>query len=195
MVKIIKTSLILLSFLLLGISLVPVTASAAAPKCAGYKNPEDPSSSEQGLIDCSKFPSTSGAYADDKCYLVVNNTNFADGKYDASEASCSDPRFAGSSPTGTAESGVEPDCKDTNVTRDNCKIVARLLGFINVLSALVGIVSVIMIAIWGIQYTIARDNPQMVASARLHLLQTVLAVIGYLFIYAFLQWIVPGGVF
>lgn len=174
---------------------MPRSVSAAAPKCVGYKNPEDPSSAEQGLIDCSTFPPTSGTYEDDKCYLVGNNTNYPDGKFDALEHPCSDPRFAGTAPTGTAASGVEPDCKDPNVSRDNCQIVARLLGFINVLSGLVGIVAVVMIAVWGIQYTIARDNPQMVASARLHLLQTVIALISYLFIYAFLQWIVPGGVF
>lgn len=95
----------------------------------------------------------------------------------------------------SAPANYSGDCEDPNPGKENCAIIAYLLDFINILSAVVGIVSVIMIAVWGIQYTVARDNAQMTATARLRLLQTVLALVAYLFVYAFLQWIVPGGVF
>lgn len=86
------------------------------------------------------------------------------------------------------------DCKDVDLTK-NCRIAGYLQKFINAISAIVGIVCVVMIAVWGIQYTIARDNPQTTATARLRLVQTVIALVSYLFVYAFLQWVVPGGVF
>lgn len=89
---------------------------------------------------------------------------------------------------------VEADCQDQNVDKTNCGIVRRIVDVINILTALVGIVAAIMLTVWGIQYAASRDNPQMVASARQHILQTVLAVIMYLFVYAFLQWLVPGGI-
>ena len=89
----------------------------------------------------------------------------------------------------------QADCKEAQVDATNCGIVRHLVTLINVLSGLVGIVCVIMITFWGIQYTVARDNPQMTATARQRILQTVLALVGYLFIYAFLQWVIPGGVF
>jgi cytochrome bd-type quinol oxidase subunit 2 len=85
-------------------------------------------------------------------------------------------------------------CKDGVVDRHNCGIVAYLVTFINVLSAIVGVVIVIMITIGGIQYSAARDNPQAAAAAKGKITNAILALILYLFTFAFLQWIVPGGV-
>jgi hypothetical protein len=81
-----------------------------------------------------------------------------------------------------------------NLNKDNCGIINYLLIFIRVLSALVGIVVVIMIVVRGMQYIVARENPQMTASARQGILWAVLALILYLFVFALLQWLVPGGV-
>lgn len=85
-------------------------------------------------------------------------------------------------------------CESPDLDRSNCGIIAYLLTFINVLSALVGLVVVIMIAIAGIQYSAARDNPQASVNAKNKIRDALLALVGYLFIYAFLQYIVPGGV-
>lgn len=97
-----------------------------------------------------------------------------------------------------AEVNAKNDCirkeGEASLTKENCGIVRYLLIFVNVLSGLVGIVVVIMIAVRGIQYIGARENPQMTASARLGILWAVLALILYLFVFAFLQWLVPGGV-
>jgi len=133
----------------------------------------------------------------DKCYRVNG--------HGANEMSCSEYEQIVDSGNinpededpGNGGSGgkLEADCNERVLTRGSCKIVDHLLTFINVLSGLVGITAVIMLVVWGIQYTVSRDNPQMVASARLRILNTVLAVVFYLFIYAFLQWLVPGGIF
>lgn len=89
---------------------------------------------------------------------------------------------------------LEGDCKDTNITKENCGIIAYLVLFIRVLSGLVGIVVVIMITIGGIQYASSRDNPQAVVAARGRIMNAVIALVLYLFAFAFLQYIVPGGV-
>lgn len=89
---------------------------------------------------------------------------------------------------------LKPDCTSGDLSK-GCKITEHLLKFINILSAVVGITCIVMITYWGIQYTISRDNAQMVSTARLRIMQTVLSLVGYLFLYSFLQWIVPGGVF
>lgn len=97
-------------------------------------------------------------------------------------------------PAQTTRKNLEADCKDPNVSKSNCGIVAYLATFIKLLSGLVGVVVVIMIAIGGIQYSTARDNPQATAAAKQRIINAILGLIAYLFIFAFLQYIVPGGV-
>lgn len=77
---------------------------------------------------------------------------------------------------------------------DDCLILKYLLGAINVLSALVGIVIVIMIAVGGLQYSASRDNPQATQAAKEKIRNAILALLAYMFMYAFLQYIIPGGV-
>lgn len=76
----------------------------------------------------------------------------------------------------------------------NCGIYKHLTRFVNAASALVGVVVVIMIVVRGIQYSAARDNPQATASARNGIWQALLALMLYLFMFSFLQWLVPGGI-
>lgn len=100
----------------------------------------------------------------------------------------------------SAPANLDGDCgEDTNgdgrIDQSECGILSYLVTFINVLSALVGLVIVIMIAVRGIQYSFARDNVQMAASARDGIRDAVLALLYYLAGFAFLQWLIPGGVF
>lgn len=66
---------------------------------------------------------------------------------------------------------------------------------VNVLAGLVGVVCVAMIVVGGIQYSMARNNPQATAAARGKILNAVVAMIAFMFIWAFLQYLIPGGVF
>jgi Na+/phosphate symporter len=66
---------------------------------------------------------------------------------------------------------------------------------INVLSALVGVIVVIMIIVGGIQYSAAGDDPQKVAAAKSKITNALLALFLFIFMYALLQWLVPGGIF
>lgn len=86
------------------------------------------------------------------------------------------------------------DCIGTALSKENCGIIYYLVLLINVLSGLVGIVIVIMITVGGIQYSTARDNPQAAVAAKTRITNAVMALVFFLFIYAFLQYVVPGGV-
>ncbi|MDZ7785869.1 MAG: hypothetical protein U5L95_01980 [Candidatus Saccharibacteria bacterium] len=88
---------------------------------------------------------------------------------------------------------IASDCEE-GIDPDNCKITDYLRTFTNVLIALVGIVVVIMVVVGGIQYSAARDNPQAVQAAKGRIANAVLALIVYIFMSAFLQYIIPGGV-
>lgn len=85
------------------------------------------------------------------------------------------------------------DCK-IDMSSGNCRIVKRIVDLINALSAAVGIVVVIMIVWGGIKYTSSRDNPQQAAQAKEHIRNALIALVFYIFMMAFLNWLVPGGV-
>lgn len=79
------------------------------------------------------------------------------------------------------------DCEDC-ISRD-IELV------INTLSVGVGVVAVAMIIIGGLQYTASRSDPKAVAAAKSKITNAVIGIVVYVLIYAFLQWLVPGGLF
>lgn len=87
------------------------------------------------------------------------------------------------------------DCEGEDLNSGNCRIVHWVVVFINVLSAMVGITVVIMVIIGGIQYSAAGDDPQKVQEAKKKISNALLALVAFIFMYAFLQWVVPGGLF
>ena len=114
---------------------------------------------------------------------------------------------------GSNSNGLSPDCSTTKAyektttgdpaakaaktpcTSENCDLVKKYVNpLINMLSAAVGIVVIIAIIYGGIQYTTSEGDPQKAAKARLHITNAIIALIAFMFLYAFLQWIVPGGV-
>lgn len=107
------------------------------------------------------------------------------------------PYSAANSSTGGSDETVrstgklDGDCKDIN----DCKIIGYLRDFINLLSVVVGIVVAIMIVVGGIQYSASRDNPQATAAAKQRVTNAVIALIVYVFVFAILEYLVPGGVF
>ncbi len=81
-----------------------------------------------------------------------------------------------------------------DLTSENCGIVAYLVLAINVLSAVAGIAIVASIMIAGFQYMTARDNAGQVEAARKRIVWALLALLIFIFTYAFLNFVVPGGV-
>src|SRR4030095_1308883 len=98
-------------------------------------------------------------------------------------------------PVPVLAQGSSIDCKSPTVTSSNCGIVGYLVRFINILSAVVGVVVVIMVAVGGVQYTMSKDDPQATAEAKRRIRNALLALVFYVFTFAFLQWLVPGGIF
>lgn len=81
------------------------------------------------------------------------------------------------------------DCVKSN------PIMAWLTFFINVISAVIGVGAIIMVIFAGIQYSAARDNPQAIQAAKQKLINVLIGLAAFVFMYAFLQWLIPGGVF
>lgn len=92
---------------------------------------------------------------------------------------------------------IPTDCeveKGTDLNSGNCQILNRILQATNALSGIVAIVIVMMIVIGGIQYSSAGGDAQKVAGAKKRIYNAIFAFIAYIFMFSFLQWIVPGGV-
>ena len=102
----------------------------------------------------------------------------------------------------SSTSTTSTDTCNNTTTSDSLKkcvqnngITKDLQLIVNVLSAGVGIVVIAMIILGGIQYSIAGDNAQAVSAAKQRITNALLALFAYLFIFAFLQWLIPGGLF
>jgi Flp pilus assembly protein TadG len=98
-------------------------------------------------------------------------------------AQCSDPAASG--------------CSDGNggVTTKQCDLVdAYLNPAIVLLSGLVGVVVVISLILGGIQYSTSGGDPQKVSAAKNRITKTIVAFVAYIFLFAFVQFLIPGGI-
>jgi hypothetical protein len=77
----------------------------------------------------------------------------------------------------------------------NSPIIVRVQEVVDFLSVGVGIIVTGVILVGGIQYIVAGGNPQAVAAARQRITNGLIALFAFLFIFAFLQWLIPGGIF
>lgn len=77
----------------------------------------------------------------------------------------------------------------------SCSLVDNYVKpFIVLLSILVGIVAVLSLILGGIQYTTSSGDPQKTAQAKSRIGKTIMALLAYAFLYAFLNFLIPGGV-
>lgn len=96
---------------------------------------------------------------------------------------------------------AQPECNQTGTAAqlEACvqanPIVNRLEEIINFLSIGVGVVVVAVIIFGGIQYMTADGSAQATAAAKSRITNALIALLAFIFTYAFLQWLVPGGVF
>ena len=106
------------------------------------------------------------------------------------------------SPSSTSPPTGDPNCNKASPTSDSLNqclqgnpIVKDLNDIVTILSALVGVVVVGVIILGGMQYAMAGDKAEAVSAAKQRIINGLIALVAYLFIFAFLQWIVPGGIF
>lgn len=77
---------------------------------------------------------------------------------------------------------------------DQCDFMDKFVNpAIKFLSAGVGLIVTIMIIIAGIQYSMAGGDPQKVAAAKSKITNAIVALVTYIFFFALLQWLWPGG--
>lgn len=99
------------------------------------------------------------------------------------------------------KTSATPDGKNTATSSElkNClknnSIVTDLNIIINFLSVGVGVVVIAMIIVGGIQYSLAGDSSEAINKAKTRITNALIALVAYLFLFSFLQWIIPGGLF
>jgi hypothetical protein len=108
-------------------------------------------------------------------------------------------------PSATNSSCVQCDngsCTDSaatpnaNCSKEECDLVANYINpTINLLTLVFGLVAVISIIMGGIQFSTSGGDPQKSAAARGRIEKTIFAIFIYAFLYAFLEFLVPGGIF
>ena len=88
-----------------------------------------------------------------------------------------------------------PEEVKTAILPESWKIEDILNMILLVVTTGVGIAAVGVIVYAGVLYITARDNAGQVSKAKTMIMNTVIGVVAYILMWAFLQWIIPGGVF
>lgn len=105
-------------------------------------------------------------------------------------------------PSGKVDSKDASKCaplgNDCNgLTNNQCLAKNPITNYINdaiaFLSAGIGIVIIGMIIVGGIQYSAAGDNSAAIQAAKQRIINALIALFAFLFLFAFVQWLVPGG--
>lgn len=93
--------------------------------------------------------------------------------------------------------GPKTDCDEAqaDLTEGNCQIVGLLNTVFNFVSGGIALAVIGNIIYAGIQYSMAQGDPSAVTKSKNRIRGALLAFLIYLVLYAFLQWLIPGGVF
>jgi hypothetical protein len=168
--------------------IAPVTTYAVAAACYNKLGGSLP----YQCVDNDEVPAGTviegGKFDPDKCYV------FADPGKGWQLIDCADDVFAqqlrGAQPIPSANDPANQKC-----TVSNCDLMQKVINpLIKFFAAALGIIVTISIVIGGIQYASSADDPQAVAKAKQRIITAVLALLGFIFLWAILQWLVPGGV-
>lgn len=81
------------------------------------------------------------------------------------------------------------ECLTSNV------IIKDIQKIVNFLSALVAVVVIGSIMVGGIQYALGGDSAEKVGAAKKRIGNSLYAFLIFILTFAFLQWLIPGGVF
>lgn len=152
---------------------LPSTSVSAAPVCS----PSDQTGCTPGL--CSSSPG--------------GNWVEAFGGHPAYCAFDTNPGITPGSPEPVADSAATSgNC--TNL--GHCDLIDKYINpLINFLAALVGVIVVVSIIIGGIQYSSSAGDPQATSAAKKRIVNAIIALVTFIFLYAILNFIVPGGLF
>lgn len=97
-------------------------------------------------------------------------------------------------PTATCQTG-DPAAANGCTNGDCSTIITKYVNpAIKLLTILIGLVVAISIVVGGIQYASSAGDPSKVTAAKQRITNSLLALIAYIFLFGFLQFIVPGGI-
>jgi len=99
-------------------------------------------------------------------------------------------------PLPNLSEGIPGTSTGASVTtcKNNCIVTEYLNPLVKFLNVAVSLVVVISVVVGGIQYSSSRDNPEALKAARKRMTNALLGLVVYFFLYAFLNFIVPGGI-
>lgn len=79
---------------------------------------------------------------------------------------------------------------------NNCDLIRLYVNpFIRLLTIVVGLVVAASLVLAGVQYSASGGDPQKTSAAKSRVSNTLLALFAYAFMYAFLNFLIPGGIF
>ena len=90
-----------------------------------------------------------------------------------------------------------PTGQGKNCTGDNnCDLIGLYINpLIDILAAILGLAVAASLVLGGIQYTASSGDPQKISAAKSRISNSLLAFIAFAFMYAFLNFLIPGGLF
>jgi hypothetical protein len=152
--------------------------------CSGKKDPKScVQDSARNVIDqiASKNPKSEADFNNQLASALSDIKNKTHGGGDNCDASECSP-----TPTGQGK-----NCDD-----NHCDLIALYVNpGIRLLSVLVGLVVAGSLVYAGIQYTTSSGDPQKTGAAKTRITNTLLAFFAYAFMLAFLNFLIPGGIF
>lgn len=106
--------------------------------------------------------------------------------FDPQKPCVTDPSDLKSTPDPAAKTCTGGDCSGL--------ITKYVNPFVRVLAALAPIIMAISLAYAGVQISQAGGDPGKLADGKKRIYNTLFALFAYLFLFAFLQWLLPGGI-
>ncbi len=96
----------------------------------------------------------------------------------------------------TDPAATNADCvKSSTDGSTQCNFIKNYLQpFINFLSALVGVAVTISIVVGGIQYGSSAGDSAKVSAAKNRIRNSIIALLAFLFLYAMMNFLIPGGI-
>lgn len=87
-----------------------------------------------------------------------------------------------------------PTCSDKTAAGVGCIKKKYVAPTVKALTALVALAVVIGVIVGGIQYSTSAGDPQKAAAAKAKITKALVALVVYIFLFAILQFIIPGGI-
>lgn len=94
---------------------------------------------------------------------------------------------------GDGKTDAQDHCVKAGNSVDTNPIITYLKAIINFMAIGIGLVTAISIIIGGFQFMASKGNPQTIQAAQKRIWNGVIAIVLFVFMYAILNFLVPGG--